>query len=274
MSVGKALRLRRLSLRGRTVIVALDHGMISGMAPGLERPVDLVKTCAAEGADGVLVTPGVLEQCVDEISELAVLLRLDGGVTSIGPRGPMRLVCEMENALAMGVDGVVVSATLGSDYEGHELEKVGRMAARGRRWGVPVVAEILSEKMRPNHLDFTGQGSAELPPEIAQDVSMACRVGVELGADLIQTRYCGDVEAFRTIAAATGRPILVSGGPMRDPSMESCLRLIDDVLEAGAAGVVFGRNIWQRPDPAAALRAVCALVHDDATVEEALELSR
>lgn len=247
---------------------------MGGMVPGLESPIDVIKTCAAEGADGVLVTPGILEQAIDEIGELAVMLRLDGGVTTIGPEAPARLTCEVEDALAMGADCVAVHATLGAGYEAHELEKVGRVASQGRRWGVPVVAQILSDKMLVNHLDFTGQGSAELPPNIAQDISMACRVGVEFGADLIVTRYCGQVEAFRTIAASTSRPILVAGGPMRDSSMESCLHLIDEVLEAGAAGVLFGRNIWQRPDPAAALRAVCALVHDDATVEEALEISR
>ena len=274
MSVGKALRLRRLSLRGRSVIVALDHGNIGGMVPGLENPLDIVKTCAAEGADGILVTPGILEQSIEEVGDLAILLRVDGAVTTIGPKGPMRLFCEMEEAVALGADCVVLNATIGSDHEGVELEKVGRMASQGRRWGVPVVAEILSQKMLANHLDFTGQGSAQLPSDVAQDVSMACRLGVELGADVIKTRYCGDVETFRTIAAATTRPILVAGGPLRDSGLDSCLSLIDEALEAGAAGVIFGRNIWQQPDPAAALRAVCALVHDDATVEEALEMSR
>lgn len=273
MPIGKALRLRRLRSRGRTVIVALDHGNAGGMVPGLENPIDVVKMCAGEGADGVLVTPGVLEQSIDEVGDLAILLRLDGAATTIGPGGPMRVYCEMQDALALGVDAVVLNATIGAAHEGFELEKVGRIASEGRRWGLPVVAEILSQRMLANHMDFTGEGQAALPSDIAQDVSMACRLGVELGADAIKTRYCGDIEDFRRIAACTSRPILVAGGPLRDSSLESTLRLVNDVLEAGAAGVIFGRNIWQQPDPAGALRAVCALVHDDATVEEALELS-
>ncbi|MBI1357337.1 MAG: hypothetical protein GC160_23595 [Acidobacteria bacterium] len=274
MSIGKALRLRRLTARGRAVIVALDHGNAGGMVPGLENPVDVVKMCANEGADAVLVTPGVLEQAVDEIGDLAVLLRLDGGATTIGPAAPMRVFCSMEDALAMGADAVVLNATIGAIHEGFELEKVGRIASEGRRWGLPVVAEILSQRMLGNHMDFTGEGKEMLPSDIAQDVSMACRLGVELGADAIKTRYCGDIDAFRRIASCTTRPILVAGGPKRSSSLESTLRLVEEVLEAGAAGVIFGRNIWQQPDPAGALRAVSALVHDDATVEEALEMSR
>ena len=247
---------------------------MGGMVPGLENPIDLVKTCAAERADGILVTPGILEQSLDEISDLAVLLRLDGTVTSIGADGPMRVYCEMEEAVALGADCVVVTATIGAAYESIELEKLGRLASQGRRWGVPVVAQMLSSTMLPNQRDFTGNGNAELPSDIAFDVSMACRVGTEVGADAILTRYCGDVGAFRTIVSATRRPILVAGGPRRGSSLEETLRSIDEALEAGAAGVIFGRHIWQQSDPAAALRAVCALVHDDATIEEALEIGR
>ncbi len=245
------------------------------MVPGLEDPVEVIKLCAAEGADGIVVTPGILEQAVDEIGGLAVLLRLDGAVTSIGPAGRMRALCGIEDALAMGADGVVLSVTIGGLHEGVELEKLGRATAEARRWGVPVIADMFSERMLANHMDLTGEGDAPLPSDMAPDVSMACRLGSELGADVIRTRYCGDVEAFRTIAAATRRPILIAGGPLRQSdSLASCLRLIDEVLEAGAAGVVFGRQIWQQPDPAGALRAVCAVVQDDATIEEALDLAR
>lgn len=244
------------------------------MTPGLESPVDLVKICASEGADGILVTPGVLEQSSEEVGDLAILLRLDGGISTIGPSGPLRILCSAEGALLLGADCGVVSAAVGTDYESADLEKVGRMACDGRRLGLPLMAQIRSKRMLPNHMDYTSQGSAEMPADIAPDVSMACRIGVELGADVVETRYPGDVEAFRTIVASSGKPVVVSGGPLRESGLEPTLRIIDDLLEAGAAGVVFGRRIWQQPDPAAALRAVCALVHDDATVEEALEVGR
>jgi DhnA family fructose-bisphosphate aldolase class Ia len=60
---------------------------------------------------------------------------------------------------------------------------------------------------------------------------------------------------------------------MRGSDLVSTLRLADESMRTGAAGVVFGRTIWQQPDPAEALRAVCAIVHEDASVEEALNVS-
>lgn len=270
MKLGKQLRRRRIMGRGRTVIVAMDHGIAAGMVRGLENPLAVVKTVARAGADGILVTPGVLESVADEVGSLAILLRIDGCVSPHGS-GPMRLFSGIEDAVAMGVDAVVMNATIGAPYESEELQKVGSIATEGRRWGMPVVAEILSQRMMANHMDMTGAGKETLPSDIGDDVSMACRFGVELGADAIKTRYSGDIESFRKVVACTDRPILVAGGPMRDSTLHSTLSLVDEVLQAGAGGVIFGRNIWQQPDPAEALRALCAMVHEDATIEEALE---
>ena len=255
------------------VIVAVDHGNAAGVVPGLENAPQVVATCAQGGADAVLITPGLLELCADEIGDLGVILRIDGAVTTLGPGGPMRVFCEVEEAVALGADAVVLNATVGAPHEADELEKLGCIASDGRRWGMPVLAEVLSQGMMANHMDFRGDGKAPLPEDIARDVATCCRLGVELGADAIKTRYAGDVESFRQICASTGRPVLVAGGPLRGTGLEATLNLVNDVLEAGAAGVIFGRQIWQQPDPAAALRAVSAMVHDDATVAEALELS-
>jgi DhnA family fructose-bisphosphate aldolase class Ia len=273
MSLGKSLRMRRLNRRGRMVIVAVDHGNAAGVVPGLDNTPEIVGMCDRAGADAVLITPGMLELCAEQIGDLGVVLRIDGAVTTAGPGGPMRVFCEVDHATALGVDAVVLNATVGAPYESAELEKIGRIASEGRRWGMPVVAEVLSQRMLSNHMDFQGSGRDALPEDIASDVAMCCRLGAELGADAIKTRFCGDVEAFRRIVASSGRPVLVAGGPMRGASLDATLHLVNDVLEAGAAGVVFGRQIWQQPDPGAALRAVCAMVHEDATVAEALDLT-
>ena len=203
MLLGKHLRTRRWTGRGRTVIVALDHGIHSGPASGLENPLEIVKICDGAGADGVLVTPGVLEQVHASLGDLAVILRLDGCVTRESAGGPMRIFCEVEQALKLGVDAALVTATVGSPYESHELEKVGRTCSKGREYGLPIIAEMLSQRMSA---DFGAAGSriAEMPDEIAKDIGLASRVGAELGADAIETRYCGDRESFRRVVASVG----------------------------------------------------------------------
>ena len=272
MSLGKALRMRRLMRTGRVVIVAVDHGNAAGVVEGLEDPVEVIKMAGQAGADGVLVTPGILEQAIDAVGDLAVILRIDGCVSILGS-GPMELFSTVEQAVRLGADGVVVNATIGAPHETAELEKVGTVASEARTWGVPLLAEMLSQRMMDNHMDFSANGDGGLPVDIANEVSMASRIGVELGADAIKTRYPGDPDSFRRIVKSVGRPVLVAGGPRRDTGLQSTLRLVDEVLEAGASGLVFGRLIWQNPEPMAMLRALTAMVHDDATVAEATELA-
>ena len=259
-SIGKSLRLRRILRNGRAVVVAMDHGNAAGAVRGLEHPAELVKKLAPAGADAILVTPGILEQVCEHVGDMAILLRIDGCASSLGG-GPMRIFVDVEQAVALGADAVVMNATLGAPFEGDELEKVGSIASESRTWGMPVVAEILSERMMANHMDMSGSGDATLPANIAEDITLACRIGVELGSDLIKTRYSGDVDEFRQSVDACGRPVLVAGGPRRTGGLRGTLETVSEVLEAGASGVIFGRQIWQYDDPVEAVGAVAALVH-------------
>ena len=259
-SIGKSLRLRRILRRGRAVVVAMDHGNAAGAVRGLERPPELVGQLASAGADAILVTPGMLEQVCEHVGELAILLRIDGCVSSLGG-GPMRLYVDVEQAVSLGADAVVVNATLGADFESDELEKVGSIASESRCWGMPLVAEMLSQGMMANHMDMSGQGGDILPPDIDDDVTLACRIGAELGSDVIKTRYSGSVSGFRKDIDACGVPVLVAGGPRRGPGLDGTLETVSEVMEAGASGVIFGRQIWQYADPAEAVAAVARLVH-------------
>ena len=176
MSLGKALRMRRLMRTGRVVIVAVDHGNAAGVVEGLEDPVEVIKMAGQAGADGVLVTPGILEQAIDAVGDLAVILRIDGCVSILGS-GPMELFSTVEQAVRLGADGVVVNATIGAPHETAELEKVGTVASEARTWGVPLLAEMLSQRMMDNHMDFSANGDGGLPVDIANEVSMASRIG-------------------------------------------------------------------------------------------------
>lgn len=271
MSLGKTLRLRRISPGGRSVIVAVDHGGVAGVVPGLENPIEAVKTAARWGADGILITPGILDCVADEVGNLAIILRIDSGPTIASPAGPMQLTRTVRQAVRMGAGAIVTNATIGASYEAEELVKLGQIAAACQEWGVPLIAHILSERMLKNHGDYAGSGDAILPDDIHRDVSLACRIGAELGADIIETRYPGSENEFRRTVSSCGRPLLVAGGPLRSTDLVGTLQLADASMRAGAAGVVFGRSIWQSTDPAEALRAVCAIVHDDASIEDALE---
>lgn len=273
MSVGKMVRLRRLLRKGRALVVPLDHGLVAGPVRGLEDPLALVKLIAQSDADAILLTPGMLEQVATELGQLAVILRVDG-CTTVHSSGAMRQFTSVAHAAELGADAIIVNATIGGEREGEELRKLGQVTEEARRWGMPVVAEMLSARMLANHLDFTGQGTASLPNDVAEDIAVASRIGAEMGADIIKTRYSGDEESFRQIIAATGRPVMVAGGPLRDTSLRTLLEMVDQSLSAGAEGIIFGRNVWQHPRPEAVLAGLAAMVHDAASIEQSLAVAQ
>ena len=95
------------------------------------------------------------------------------------------------------------------------------------------------------------------------------RQAVELGADVVKADPTDDLDDYgRVVEAAGGRPVLVRGGG-RAPD-EEILRRTEAVLARGAAGIVYGRNVIQHEAPAAMIRALMSILHEDASAEEAL----
>jgi putative autoinducer-2 (AI-2) aldolase len=108
----------------------------------------------------------------------------------------------------------------------------------------------------------------ELEKRDARYLSLACRVSAELGAHLVKTYYCDD---FAKVVEGCPVPIVVAGGPKLD-SEKAALSLARDAIDAGAHGIDMGRNIWQSDQPVAMLKALRTIVHDKATVAEALDV--
>ena len=95
------------------------------------------------------------------------------------------------------------------------------------------------------------------------------RLAFELGCDAAKSAWTGDNESFQQVAHAAPIPVLIAGGPASGKAKE-ILDLIRQALDAGASGICMGRQIFAHPQIEALARAVVMLVHNDATVEEAM----
>jgi DhnA family fructose-bisphosphate aldolase class Ia len=244
---------------GRTLIVAMDHAAVFGTMEGLERPGEILQKVRAGGADAVLTSYGVCKRFASEIGKMGMVMRADGGISLLAQkRGPMKLVCRVEDALRIGADGVGCMGMPGSPFESETLPYLSDLVAQGDEWNVPVMAEMLP-------------AGFENPAEMwtAENIGHACRIGAELGADFIKTTYSGDVESFRQIVEQVYVPIVVLGGSKsKDP--RHLLEMTHGAIQAGAAGVAVGRNICQHPSPDKITRAIAAIIHEGASVNNAL----
>jgi 3-hydroxy-5-phosphonooxypentane-2,4-dione thiolase len=108
----------------------------------------------------------------------------------------------------------------------------------------------------------------ELGTYDARYLGLATRICAELGADMVKT-YATD--GFEAVVEAAMVPVVVAGGKRLD-SVRDALALASDAVTAGAAGIDFGRNVWQSDDPVATIQALGAVVHHGHGVDDALGL--
>jgi DhnA family fructose-bisphosphate aldolase class Ia len=253
----------RLALRERAIVIAMDHARTLGVLPGLEDPGRVLDSVIGAGADGIMTSYGVIKRYRDKlIGRLPVYLRLDGGPSRYREDWlrytEWSLLHTVEDARRLGVDGVCVMGFMGGEVEMRTYEILARVVGECASDGLPVMVEALpcpTERI-PDPLD----------PEA---MASAARIGFDTGADIIKTYYTGSPESFRTVVEQCPAPVLIAGGVRMD-TIRAALEVAHGSVAAGGSGVVFGRNIWQAPDPGAVVTALHAIIHDGASVDAAM----
>ena len=246
---------------GKTLIVAMDHAALFGVMGGLEQPGRVIRQIRQGGADAILTSYGVSKQFVREIGDMGLILRVDGGLSALAQdRGPLQLIYTAQDALRLGADAVGTMGFPGSRFESQMLPYLSELIGQCAEWNLPVMAEMLP-------------GGFENPKELwtAENLAHACRIGAELGVDFIKTAYTGQVDTFAQVVEACYVPIVILGGT-KSGEPRDLLEHVHGAIQAGASGVACGRNIYQHEDPAKMVKAVAAIIHENATVDAALEL--
>ena len=93
----------------------------------------------------------------------------------------------------------------------------------------------------------------------------------QLGADIVKVSYTGDPKSFADVVAGCCVPVVIAGGEQMG-STRQLLQMVHDSLQAGGAGISIGRNVFQHRNRVALVSALRAIVHEDASVEEALKI--
>lgn len=236
---------------GRTVIVAMDHGMGLNVNPALDHMEDTLKAIVAGGADAMLVSYGIAVKYADILKGIGLIVRCDGGYSAIpsSASGHPRLLYSVEDALRAGADAVACNGFPGTPDEQDCMKNLAALVGQGNAWNVPVMAEMLPG------------GFGDGVPKTVDNVRLAARTGCEYGASIIKTTYTGTPEEFRKVIEASYQPVIVLGGEATSelPALFDC---IEKAVSVGAAGVAIGRNVWKHPDPEAVTRALVDLVHN------------
>ena len=260
-NLGKSIRLERLFDRKskRTIIIPMDHGLTVGIIKGLENLSEMVDKVALGGANAVIMHTGMVRAGHKQYEkDIGLIIHLSGA-TSLAPNSNKKvMVCSVERALKMGADGVSIHINIGADEEPEMLQDAQRIIESSREWGVPLLAMLYPRGKKIND---------ENAPDV---VNIAVRAGAELGADIIKINFTGDIDSFKYIVKNVDIPVIIAGGP-KTGTIPDLLQLVHDSIQAGGAGVAFGRNVFQAKDPTKIVSALSKIVHLNYTVEEVLK---
>ena len=237
---------------GRTVMLAIDHGYFQGPTTGLER-IDVKILPIAPYADTLMLTRGILRSQVPPSYGKPVVLRASGGPSILKELSNEHLALDMEDAIRLNAAALAVQVFIGGEYETQSVHNMTRLVDMGSRFGIPVLA-------------VTAVGK-----DMARDARyfrLACRMCAELGAHYVKTYYIPD--GFETVTASCPVPIVMAGGK-KIPEPEA-LTMAYNAVQAGAAGVDMGRNIFQSEAPVAMIQAVGAVVHENLPPQQAYEM--
>lgn len=247
----KDLRLRRLfsSDSGRIVICPMDHGITLGPIHGLSNLGSAVADIT-KYIDALVIHKGqvpVLARQLREHPAVSVLLHLNASVQG-SPNHPVKvMVALVEEAAALGADGVSVQLNIGCEGDDGMLAALGHVAREARSLGLPLLAMAYPQ----------GPGLRE---DSVRDIAHAARVAAELGADLVKVSMPPVPQEIEQVVDAVSIPVVVSGGPHLG-NRAAILQGVRAAIGAGASGVAIGRNVFQDPDPRQVAAELYGIVH-------------
>ena len=249
-------RLSRLIQQdGKCFFLPIDHGYFQGPTSCLEKPGETIKPLLRY-CDALFVTRGVARSAIDPAIKKPIILRVSGGTSMVGKDLANEVITTaIDDVIRINATAVGISIFVGSDYEKQTLNNLSSLVNECEKYGIPVMA-------------VTAVGK-ELEKRGARYLALACRIAAELGAKVVKTYWCA--EDFEKVTGGCPVPVVMAGGPKCETDKE-VLEFVHDGMQKGAIGLNLGRNVWQNPNAVPMMRALQAIIHKNASIEEAFDL--
>lgn len=260
LSLGKKIRLKRIlnSQSGKLFIVTIDHPITRGMFPGLVNIEATLEKLVRGGPDALLMHKGIAERFFHPYAgEIPLILK----ASSFSPFHPAydTWVTQADEAVRLGADAISMGVILGANRQDEMLRNLGALSRDAVLSGLVLMA----------HMYPKGELIKDEDRYSVQSLTYSVRAGEELGVDVIKTWYPGDTESFRKVVEVAPGKVVAAGGPKTETD-EQLLQMTRGVMDAGALGVAYGRNIWDHQDPPRIIKALKVIIHENKGVKEAL----
>ncbi len=235
---------------GHCVMLAVDHGYFGNVPGALKRFEDL--NILFEYADALMLTRGMLRNCVPAEVNKPIVLRVSAGASMLKELSNEEINVTIDDAIRLNVSAITCSIFIGGVYEKQSIMNLSKLVNWGQTYGIPVLAVTAVGREMVRDARYLG---------------MASRMAAEMGATFVKTYYCEDFEEVTSICPA---PVVIAGGS-KIPEREA-LQMAKNAIDKGAVGVDMGRNIFQSDKPVGMIKAVREIVHNNASVDDAFEI--
>ena len=246
--------------KGKAFFLAYDQGLEHGPRDFNEKNVDpeYILNIALEGGySGIILQPGVAEKYWRGVyREVPLIIKLNGK-SSLARIDPIsRQTCSVERAVRLGASAVGYTIYDGSPNEPEIFQEFGKIVEEAHNYGIPVIAWMYP------------RGRYIKDDEDNDILAYSARIGLELGADMVKVKYNGDDDNFAWMVRCAGKTgVLVAGGSKKEP--KEFLNDIAKTMQAGAAGIAVGRNVWQSDNPHSLSKALRSVIVEGKSALEA-----
>jgi class I fructose-bisphosphate aldolase len=264
LSTGKKARLHRILFKhgignGTAIFLPYDQGLEHGPRDFFENPSSsdpryIVKLAVEGGFNGIAIQIGIAEKFYwDYAGEVPLVLKLNGK-TELPPDDAALspLHADVAEAVRLGADAVGYTMYVGSPAQTADFEQYRTVRADAEKYGIPLIVWAYP---RGSAVDAKGGKDSFYA------IDYAARTASELGADIVKVNFpnptkragvkseydreFGEQDAVNSVVRSANRSlVLLSGGEKAGD--EGVVEKARMSMEAGATGLIFGRNVWQR----------------------------
>ncbi len=234
------ISLNKITKKGKALYLAYDQGFEHGPIDFNDKninPLYIIDIAKKGKFSAVIFQKGIAEKYNKEIkkSKIPLIIKLNGK-TSLHKEEPISLqLCTVKEATKLGAKAVGYTIYIGSIHETIMLKEFEKIEREAHSKSIPVIAWIY-----PRGKGIENKSPGEL-------LAYACRVGLEIGADIVKV-HCADTKDLKWAVKSAGKTKVVIAGGMKAEE-KTFLKTTKEIMQSGAIGLAIGRNIWQSPNP-------------------------
>lgn len=255
----KKIDLSKITTNGKALILAYDHGLEHGPTDFTDKNIDpsyILEIARKAKLNAVVLHKGLAEEYYDLKKDVPLVLKLNGKTRLEQGEPISNTICTVKEAIEIGAKAVGYTLYIGSKHEQKMFKQFSKIEEDALDKKIPVITWMYP------------RGKAVKDPKSKEIMSYVARIGLELGSDILKIQHVSDKNKLKWIIKSAGKSkVMVAGGSREDTDV--FLKKSKDIIDAGASGLICGRNIWQHDQPVKLAKALKKIIFENASVIEA-----